>query len=85
MQADIYNAPLTQLNAEEGPAYGAALLAAVGTGTFASVEEAVDATVQTIGRTELDASAAARYDRVYGIYRGLYGALRESMHGLWAL
>src|SRR3990172_7956979 len=37
MQADLYNAEGVTVSAEEGPAYGAALLAGVGTGLFASV------------------------------------------------
>ncbi len=83
MQADIYKVPLTRLNAEEGPAYGAAILAAVGTGIYANVEEAVDATVVTTEGVEPIAANSARYDRAYAIYRTLYSALRESMHALW--
>ena len=37
------------------------------------------------GRTAPNAAARPRYDEVYGIYRGLYGALRESMHKLAAV
>ncbi|HEX3357937.1 MAG TPA: xylulokinase, partial [Tepidisphaeraceae bacterium] len=40
LQADIYNRPIVTTNAEEGPAYGVALLAGVGTGVWSSVEEA---------------------------------------------
>ena len=40
LQADIYNAPIVLTNAAEGPAYGVALLAGVGTGVWGSVEEA---------------------------------------------
>lgn len=83
MQADIYKVPLTRLNAEEGPAYGAAILAAVGTGIYATVEEAVDATVTTNQTVTPIEANSARYDRAYAIYRNLYGALRESMHDLW--
>jgi xylulokinase len=40
LQADIYQHPVVITNAEEGPAYGAALLAGVGIGAWSSVEEA---------------------------------------------
>jgi xylulokinase len=37
LQADIYNKPVVTINAQEGPAYGAAILAGVGTGVWPSV------------------------------------------------
>ena len=82
MQASIYGAPVARLRAEEGPAYGAALLAGVGAGLFASVEHAADIATEVAGRTEPIADEAARYDQFYGVYRTLYGALREAMHAL---
>jgi xylulokinase len=85
MQADIYGAAVATLAAEEGPAYGAALLAGVGAGRFADVFDAVDRCVSVSGVTEPDPAARARYDEVYAIYRGLYGTLREDMHRLAAL
>jgi xylulokinase len=85
MQADIYGAEVVTLQADQGPAYGAALLAGVGTGFFESVTAAVDQCVAVSGRTTPNAVARPRYDEVYGIYRGLYGALRESMHKLAAI
>jgi xylulokinase len=82
MQADIYGAPVSTLAAEEGPAYGAALLAGVGAGVFADVHAAVDRCVAVSGSTQPNPADQARYERVYAIYRGLYGALREDMHRL---
>lgn len=81
LQADIYGAAVSTLAAEEGPAYGAALLAGVGTGIFPDVHSAVGRCVQIAGVTEPGADQS-RYDAVYAIYRDLYGALRESMHRL---
>jgi xylulokinase len=85
MQADIYGAEVVTLKAEEGPAYGAALLAGVGVGKFANVSEAVDQCVAIAGRTEPNLTTAAQYQMVYDIYRGLYGVLRPSMHALASL
>jgi xylulokinase len=85
MQADIYGAEVATLSAEEGPAYGAALLAGVGAGVFASVGAAVDSCVAVSGVTRPGAAAQERYERVYAVYRELYGQLRGSMHKLAAL
>lgn len=82
LQADIYGAPVQTLAAEEGPAYGAALLAGVGAGVFADVSEAVARGVRVTGSTEPDAGRARLYDELYATYRGVYPALRETMHAL---
>jgi D-xylulose kinase len=75
--ADVINKPLWQVNSEEGPAYGAALLAAVGTGAYASVPEACAATIRTTEKTEPDAATAAVYAKYYPVYRALYPALKD--------
>lgn len=85
MQADIFQAPVSTLAAEEGPAYGAALLAGVGTGHFADVNDAVARCVRVVTTTQPDPTHAAVYDRVYPIYRRLYTQLRDDMHALAAL
>jgi xylulokinase len=82
LQAEIYGMPVEQLAAEDGPAYGAALLAGVGAGMFRDVDEAVAASVRVVGVTEPDATRVSRYDELYDAYVGLYPALRESMHVL---
>ena len=76
LQAEVYGVPVTTVNREEGPAYGAALLAAVGAGAFADLAAAVRATL-TRGAVEHPASGAhARYDQAYARYRALYPALQ---------
>jgi xylulokinase len=85
MQADIYGAEVVTLEAEEGPAYGAALLAGVGSGLFSDVQDAVERCVVVAGVTKPDPATQARYEEVYAIYRDMYGILRESMHRLSAL
>jgi xylulokinase len=82
MQADVYGAPVATLAAEEGPAYGAALLAGVGAGVFADVHAAVERCVRVSGTTQPDPAAQARYEQIYAVYRGLYGALKDDMHRL---
>lgn len=85
LQADIYGVAVQTLAAEEGPAYGAALLAGVGAGAYADVAEAVARGVRVTGATEPDAERARRYDEVYAAYTALYPALKDSMHTLAAL
>jgi len=76
LQAEVYGLPVLTVNREEGPAYGAALLAAVGVGAFADLAEAARATL-TRGAMESPAAGAhALYDQPYRRYRALYPALR---------
>ena len=69
IQADIYGCDVHTLNSTEGPAFGVALLAQVGTGGFASVPEACDATIRTVESTAVDPKVKAFYDRAYAVYR----------------
>ena len=83
--ADVLNTPLCIASSTEGGAFGAALLAGVGAGIYASVPEACDATIRPGGRQEPDPASHAAYEPYCRIYRGLYPALSESFHGLSAL
>jgi xylulokinase len=82
MQADIYGQPVVTINAEEGPAYGVALLAMVGTGEYKSIAEACDATIRIVTKTEPNRRAAAMYQRAYPVYGNLYRALRDEFKAL---
>jgi xylulokinase len=76
LQADIYGKPVIPVEQEEGPAFGAALLAAVGAGAYPDVPSATAATLRRKPaqkpRTETHAAYAAPYAR----YGKLYAALR---------
>jgi len=85
IQADIYGQDVATINAGEGPAFGVALLAQVGTGGFASVPEACDAAIRVVETTPVDPRAAAFYDRAYPIYRKLYIDLKDSFQAMGAL
>ncbi len=80
--ADMFGQPTCSLAASEGAAYGVALLAAVGTGTFATVEEACEATVKTCGAVEPIPANAAVYSKYYPIWKDLYVALKGSFKRL---
>ena len=77
IQADIYGREVEILTAEEGAAYGAALLAGVGVGTWSSVDDACAQAVRVAARVEPDASASALMNKRYAAYRALYPALRS--------
>ncbi len=77
IQGDVYGMPVGVLEVEEGPAYGAALLAGVGVSNWSSVEKACDATVRVSQRIEPNAQHVALMNRRYGVYRKLYPALRD--------
>jgi xylulokinase len=77
LQADVYTKPIITTNAEEGPAYGVALLAGVGTGVWSSVEKACAATIRETASLRPTAGAAKLYEQHYQVYRKLYGDLAE--------
>ena len=77
LQADIYKKPLVLTNSSEGPAYGVALLAGVGTGVWNSVEEACRSAIKTVTKVAPNKKSAAFYDRRYPVYTKLYGDLKE--------
>jgi xylulokinase len=75
--ADVFGAEIVTVNAEEGAAYGAALLAATGLGAFGSVESACDETIQITGSTSPGKNQKV-YEELYLLYRELYPALKPS-------
>jgi len=77
LQADIYGCRCVTINAEEGPAYGAALLAAVGTGQFKTVRQACKAVIHVTRTIRPAAKSKRLYAEYYSQYRRLYPALRE--------
>ena len=77
IQADVYGHVVEILAAEEGAAYGAAILAGVGAGTWASVDQASEAIVRVANRVSLDRQASAVMQRGYQVYRKIYPALQS--------
>ena len=76
IQADIYGHAVEILSAEEGAAYGAALLAGVGCGAWSSVDEACKETISIASRVEPQTEVSAFMDARYAMFRELYPALR---------
>jgi xylulokinase len=81
MLADVFSSRCSMVNALEGAAYGAAVLAAVGCGDHSSVESACD---QWIKQTEVvePGEHCGSYEKFYSIYRSLYPSLRDTFHSL---
>jgi xylulokinase len=76
IQADVYGQPVEILSAEEGAAYGAALLAGVGGGAWSSVDEACESAVSVSAQIKPDKASAERMDEQYHRFRAIYPALR---------
>ncbi|GAC1702905.1 MAG: xylulokinase [Candidatus Acidiferrum sp.] len=76
IQADVYAQEVEILAAEEGAAYGAAMLAGVGAGTWKSVDEACDAVVRVAQRVKPNAKSSAALRQGYKTYRRIYPGLR---------
>ena len=76
MQADVYGLPVVRVNREQGPAFGAALLAAVGAGAFKSVAAACHATLKRLPKERPDRKAHAAYQASYERFKALYPALK---------
>jgi len=78
MQADNFHNAVSTINSSEGPAFGAALLAGVGAGIYASVPEACEATIRITGVQEPLTENIPIYDRYYEVYKRLYADLKET-------
>jgi xylulokinase len=77
LQADIYKTPLVLTNAAEGPAYGAALLAGVGTGIWTSVEQACKSSIRQTAKISPTKKMVRLYDRQFVVYDKLYFDLKD--------
>lgn len=77
MQADIYGCDCAALDVEEGPALGAALLAAVGCGEYDSVPEACEEAVRVRQVIEPQPEVRKQYTRLHEQFDRLYPALRD--------
>lgn len=82
MLADVFRTEIVTVNAEEGAAYGAALLAGAGAGVYQDVPAACRTAIKVTGRTEPDGSSTGIYDDYYERYRALYPALKSEFEAL---
>jgi len=82
MQADIFNTPVVSLKNEQGPAMGAAMMAAVGSGWFNSLKECADKFIGYGKTYEPNPTNVATYARLFKLYQQVYSATRELNQGL---
>jgi len=83
IQADIFGQEVVTTKVDEGPAYGAALLAGVGSGTFNSIDNAVDRCVKISSYDLPDPKNQKVYSELYSIYRSLYTSLENEYDKLF--
>lgn len=83
--ADVFGVELTTVNVADSTAFGAALLAGVGSGTYRSVAEACAATIKIVDHTPPIAANQAVYNSYYPIYHSLYHTLKPTYDRLAAI
>ncbi|MFT3985099.1 MAG: xylulokinase [Lachnospiraceae bacterium] len=76
IMANVLGITVEVIESEEGPGYGGAILAAVGCGEYASVEEAAEKLVKVVGTVEPDAELVAKYEEKYQQFRKLYPTVK---------
>ena len=75
--ANVMDMKVDLIESEEGPGYGAAILAAVGCGVFPSVEMAAEKLVKVISTVEPEEELVEKYERQYRKFVGFYPALKR--------
>ncbi|EUJ52298.1 xylulokinase [Paenilisteria rocourtiae] len=76
MQADILGVTIETLASEQGPALGAAMIAAVGSGIFSDLSSAVPAFIKKKATFEPNMANHAKYDGFYATYQAIYPATK---------
>lgn len=77
MQADIFGAKIVKLKSEQGPALGAAMLAAVGCGLFDSLEACAEVFIQVEKEYTPVSDHVDKYNELYSVYQKVYAQTKE--------
>jgi len=80
IQADVYGQRVEIVEAEEGAAYGAAILAGVGAQTWPTVDDACKAAVRVAGHVDRNSIDSVVLDRAYAAYRRIYPAMKSILN-----
>ena len=83
--ADILDEEINLLNVEEGPAFGAALIAGVGVGAYKNLSEAVDNIIKLKSKMIPKPKNTRRYNEYYQLYKKLYHSLKGNFEELCKL
>lgn len=78
LTADILGVGVSRMQMDEGPGFGALLLAGVGSGVFDDIVQATERTVRIRNSVQPDAGAAREYSERFKFYQSLYPALKQS-------
>jgi xylulokinase len=79
IQADVYGQTVETIKADEGAAFGAAILAGVGVSAWDSVDAACEQAIEIDERIEPDAASCAQLEKNYEAYKMLYTALKPTI------
>ena len=85
LQADVFGTKAVTINAEQGPAYGVALLAAVGAGAYKNIQQACAATIRETSSTPVDRKTKRLYDARFPVYQDLYQSLKGNFKAISAV
>ncbi|WP_077309412.1 xylulokinase [Terribacillus halophilus] len=72
MQADIFDASIVRLKSEQGPGVGAAMLAAVGAGWFATLEDCAEVFIEKMQEFKPINANVQKYKKLFSIYQQVY-------------
>ncbi|MCM0649619.1 xylulokinase [Clostridium swellfunianum] len=75
--ADIFGVKVQVISSKEGPAYGAAILAAVGCGKYKTVDEACEKLIKVTDSVDPIPENVEKYNKIYKIYNKLYPTLKD--------
>jgi xylulokinase len=79
IQADVYGQTVEIVEAEEGAAYGVALLAGIGAGAWKTIDEACDKAIRVADRIEPNDESFAILNHQYKAFQMVYSSLRSIM------
>lgn len=85
IQADIFGVPITTLTNEEGPAQGAAMIAAIGLNWFANHKDCIDAFVKFNKTVYPNEEHVQLYKKYYSLYSRIYQQTVDLSHELHKL
>ncbi len=81
--ANVLNLKLDIIESEEGPALGAAMLAAVACGEYLSVEEIAEKMVKVVDTVEPEPELVAKYEARYQQFKEIYPACKAVYEKLY--
>lgn len=76
--ANVFDVEVNKINSDEGPAFGAAILATVGCKKYETVEEACEKLIKVTETIKQDKDIVEEFNKGYEIYHGLYTTLKDT-------